>query len=219
MEIVPSILSANFAHLAKDIKKVENSINYLHIDIMDGQFVENLSFGPMIVSAIRTLTDLKFECHLMVLNPEKYLIKLKEAGANVIGVHVESTAHIHRVIDAIHRLGMEAEIVLNPGTPIALIEPLLDEVESILVMTVDPGAGGQKMIKKCLKKVLTLSELRDMNDYNYRIEIDGGVNKDTIQNAQSMGVDRAVAGSYVFKSDNPSERIATLMKECQKDES
>lgn len=218
MEIAPSILSANFAHLADDIKKIENEVKYLHIDIMDGHFVDNLTFGPMIVKAIRPTNKLKFDCHLMVDDPEKYILPLKDAGADIIGVHVESTAHIHRVIDSIHRQGLEAEIILNPGTPITFIEPVLSKVQSVLVMTVDPGAGGQKMLKDCLKKVILLRELRDMNEFEYRIEIDGGVNHDTIKQAAQAGVDVAVAGSYVFNSNDPAKRVADLLEESQLDE-
>ncbi len=218
MKIAPSILSANFLYLADQIKQIESEVEYLHIDIMDGHFVENLSFGPMIVSAVRQISKLKFDCHLMVQNPANYIEKLKHAGADIVGVQVESTQHIHRLIDQIHQLNMQAEVVINPGTPITLIEPLLDEVDSILVMTVDPGAGGQKMITKCLKKVVTLNELREMNAFHYRIEIDGGVNAETIALAAKAGVDVAVAGSYVFGSTNPQLQIQKLMEESQIDE-
>lgn len=218
MEIAPSILSADFRNLMDQVNQVENAVKYLHIDIMDGHFVDNLSFGPMIVEAIRNDSQLKFDCHLMVTDPEKYVPMLVKAGADIIGVHVEATSHIHRVIDLINRSGKEAEVVINPGTPVSLIKPLLSEVQSVLVMTVDPGAGGQKMIMQCLEKVTELKQLRETNGYDYRIEVDGGVNEATIKEVANAGVDVAVAGSYVFNSANPKGQVEKLMKVSQLNE-
>lgn len=159
MIIAPSILSADFANLAADVKAVEEAgAKYLHIDIMDGHFVDNLTFGPNVVKALRPLSNLFFDCHLMVEDPEKYLQDFAAAGADLVGVHIEATKHAHRVISKIHQLGMKAEIVLNPGTSLEFAKEVLPLVDSVLIMTVDPGFGGQAFWKRPFLRLLKLKD-------------------------------------------------------------
>lgn len=208
--IAPSILSADFANLGRDVAQTEQAgAQYLHIDIMDGHFVENLTFGANVVAALRNHSHQVFDCHMMVDNPESYLADLKQAGANIIGVHVEATPHIHRVLSKIKALGLKAEVVINPGTPVSMIEPVLPLVDQVLVMTVDPGFGGQAFQAANLTKVRQLAALRTENDWHYAIEVDGGVNEKTVAACAQAGANVFVAGSYVFGGD-VAERIKKL---------
>lgn len=214
MKIAPSILSADFAELKTEVKRVANA-PYLHIDIMDGQFVDNLTFGPNVVKALRPHSSQVFDCHLMVINPEKYIKAFAQAGADIIGVHIEATAHIHRVLSQIKQAGVKAEVVINPGTPVAAIKEVLPLVDQVLVMTVDPGFGGQAFLSETVSKVKELAQLRLQAGLQFEIEVDGGVNADTIKTVTAAGADVAVAGSFVFGSDDPSKQVALLKELAQ----
>lgn len=214
MKIAPSILSADFAELKTEVKRVANA-PYLHIDIMDGQFVDNLTFGPNVVKALRPHSSQVFDCHLMVVNPEKYIKAFAQAGADIIGVHIEATAHIHRVLSQIKQAGVKAEVVINPGTPVAAIKEVLPLVDQVLVMTVDPGFGGQAFLSETVSKVKELAQLRLQAGLQFEIEVDGGVNADTIKTVTAAGADVAVAGSFVFGSDDPAKQVALLKELAQ----
>lgn len=211
MKIAPSILSADFANLQRDIELVEeNQVDVLHVDIMDGHFVPNITFGPNVVAAIRPFTKLPLDCHLMIEQPERYVEAFANAGADLINVHVEATPHIHRVLQLIKSFGVKAAVTINPGTPVSAIEPVLSLVDMVLVMTVNPGFGGQNFLPECLEKVTALAEIRRSKGYTYKIEVDGGVTDQTIGACRDAGADVFVAGSYIYDAENPAERIQAL---------
>lgn len=211
MKIAPSILSADFANLEKDVKRAEAAgANYVHVDAMDGQFVDTITLGPNIVQAIRPHTKLPLDCHLMVQNPEKHISAFAKAGADIISVHVEATAHIHRAIQLIKNEKIAAGVVINPGTPVSMIESVLGDVDLVLVMTVNPGSGGQSFIESTLTKITLLKELRERNGYTYEIEVDGGISDQTIKRALDAGADVFVAGSYLYGAPDFEVAMRTL---------
>lgn len=211
MKIAPSILSADFANLAKDIELVENcGVNYIHVDVMDGQFVPNITFGPSVVDALRPITKLPLDVHLMIVEPERFIPDFAEAGADIISVHVESTPHIHRALQLIKHHGARAGVVINPGTPVEMIKPVLSMVDLVLVMTVNPGFGGQKFIEETLGKISCLDELRKKHDYHYEIEVDGGIGLETAALCRDAGADVFVAGSFIYNSSDVEKSIQSL---------
>ena len=197
--LAPSLLSADFSSLEKAIKQIEdNNGSVVHIDVMDGQFVPEITYGQPVVRSIRKLTKLPFDVHLMVEHPENQIKTFAEAGADWITFHIEAAVHAHRIIQQIHELGKKAGVSIVPSTPISAIKEILECADIILVMTVNPGYGGQKLIPSCLKKVSELKKLRVENNYNYLISVDGGVNNDTLKSVIDAGSDVIVSGSSFF---------------------
>ncbi|MGT2923796.1 ribulose-phosphate 3-epimerase [Streptococcus caviae] len=209
-KIAPSILAADYANFEKELKRIEETgVKYVHIDIMDGQFVPNISFGAGVVASMRKHSKLVFDCHLMVVNPERYVDDFAQAGADIMTIHAEATTHIHGALQKIKAAGMKAGVVINPGTPLAAIEPVLNLVDQVLIMTVNPGFGGQAFIPECLEKVKLAARLRKQCGLDYDIEVDGGVDNKTISACAQAGANVFVAGSYLFK-ENLSARVETL---------
>ncbi|MCI1557503.1 MAG: ribulose-phosphate 3-epimerase [Pediococcus pentosaceus] len=214
IKVAPSILSADPANLMGDINKVEGA-DYLHVDVMDGSFVPNLSFGLNTVQGLSKDTGIKLDVHLMIQNPENYVEQFVKAGASIVGVHVESTQHIARAIQIIKNAGARAEVVVNPGTPLTELEELLPEIDQVLIMSVNPGFGGQKFLESSISKVKRLSALRQARGLEFDIEIDGGISDKNIKAVYDAGVDVAVAGSYVFGAEDYTKQVQ-LLKELTK---
>ncbi|WP_102335933.1 ribulose-phosphate 3-epimerase [Salimicrobium jeotgali] len=211
-KIAPSILASDFANLASEIKGVEQAgVDYIHVDVMDGKFVPNISIGIPVVKAIRPVTDLPLDIHLMISDPENYVEAFAEAGASIITVHQEATPHLHRTIQLIKNSGAKAGVVINPATPVEMLKPILHEVELVLVMSVNPGFGGQKFIPEVMEKVEKLHTWRkEMNNYSYEIEVDGGVNKETASLCKQAGADVLVAGSAIFNDRDREKAVAEI---------
>ena len=211
-KIAPSILSADYANFEKEIKRLEETgAEYAHIDIMDGHFVPNISFGAGVVASMRPHSKMVFDCHLMVSNPEHHIEEFARAGADIISIHVEATPHIHGALQKIRNAGVKASVVINPGTPVSAIEGVLNLVDQVLVMTVNPGFGGQAFLPETMDKIRQLVQLREEKGLSFDIEVDGGIDGDTIHVAKEAGANIFVAGSYVFKGD-VQERVDTLRK-------
>ncbi len=201
--LAPSILSADFKNLEQQIRAVEiGGADIIHCDIMDGQFVPNITFGPIIVKAANEITSLPIDVHLMIKTPEQRIKDFVNAGANYITVHYEEVVHLDRVLNQIKESGLKAGVVLNPATPVDLLEPILPLLDIVLIMSVNPGFGGQSFLNYTLKKIEWLNKYRTENKLTYQIEIDGGINKDTIVSASDAGCDIFVAGSAIFKNEN-----------------
>ena len=209
--IAPSILSADGSRLYEEITAVEKAgADWIHIDVMDGHFVPNITIGPAIISALRKTTKLPFDVHLMIENPENYIESFAAAGADIITVHVEAANHLHRTIDMIKKAGKKAGVSLNPATPLTLIEEILPDIDLLLIMTVNPGFGGQKFIKTTLPKIIKARKMLNILPNKPLLEIDGGVNLQNIADIVRSGADVLVAGASVFGTNNYSQTIPAL---------
>ena len=212
-KILPSILSADFANLERDIKELENiGIDMFHIDVMDGNFVPNISFGFPIIEAIRPKTDKVFDCHLMIANPENYVEQFCKVGCDMVSFHIEATNHADRLIQVIKDNGKKAGIVLNPQTSIESIKYLLPKLDYVLIMTVNPGFGGQKFIPEMLEKIEELANIREEKNYNFLIEVDGGINVETSKACRDKGADLLVCGSFLFGASDKEKTLGELLK-------
>lgn len=213
IKIAPSILSANFAKLGEEIKEVEQGgADYIHVDVMDGHFVPNITIGPLIVEAIKPVTSLPLDVHLMIENPDLYIPTFAKAGATIITVHQEACPHLHRTIQLIKSHDVKAGVALNPATPVAMIEPILSEIDLALIMTVNPGFGGQSFIDLTLPKIKELAAIKQQHSYTFEIEVDGGVNRETASACVAAGAEVLVAGSAIFNERDRHAAIRAIRK-------
>ena len=213
IELAPSILSADFARLGEQVRAAcQGGAHLIHVDIMDGHFVPNLTVGPPVVKSLRKVTDLPLDCHLMIENPDEFIPVFAEMGANWISVHQEVCQHLNRTLDHIKSHGCRAGVVINPATPVETLSEVLDIVDYVLVMSVNPGFGAQKFIPSTLHKMRRLAEIRSQRGLNYRIEVDGGVAHDTVANVVRAGAEVLVAGNAVFGNGDPKKNAETLLK-------
>ena len=212
-KIAPSILSADFSRLAEEVKRVEaGGADLLHIDVMDGHFVPNITFGPPVISSLKGKTDLPFDVHLMIENPERYVDDFIEAGSDIITVHVESTVHLHRLINYIKNQGIKPGVALNPSTPLTGLQYILDDVYMVLIMSVNPGFGGQTFIPGMIEKIKKLKDIVQQTNSKVLIQVDGGINEDNSPEIIKAGADILVAGSAIYKSSNPGNVIKKLKR-------
>ena len=210
-KVSPSLLAADFANLTKDIDMITRSeADWLHLDVMDGVFVPNISFGFPVLEAVAKICQKPLDVHLMIVDPGKFTQQVKALGAYMMNVHYEACPHLHRTIQQIHDVGMKAGVTLNPHTPVCVLEDIIQDVDMVLLMTVNPGFGGQKFIEHSIDKVKKLKQLIQQTGSHALIEVDGGVNGTTGRRLVQAGVDVLVAGSYVFGAENPEERIKEL---------
>jgi ribulose-phosphate 3-epimerase len=216
VELLPSILSADFAHLADEVKAAEaGGGTVIHFDVMDGHFVPNLTIGTPVLASLRKVTKLPIDCHMMIDNPDNFVEPFAEAGADWMSVHYEACPHLHRTLQLIRHHGMEPAVVINPATAVDLLIPVLEMVHHVLVMSVNPGFGGQSFIPYSLNKIRRLKELREEMGLNYRIEVDGGVAHDTIGLVVEAGADLLVAGSAVFSHGRAEQNARELLQAAQ----
>lgn len=213
VKIAPSLLSADFADIAAQIAMLERAgADELHLDSMDGVFVPNLTWGMKIVADLRRLTTLTFDCHLMIVEPEKYVEAFRDAGADVITFHYEATPHQHRLLCRLREIGAKAGIAINPGTPSAMLVDLVEVIDRVLVMSVNPGFGGQSFIERALTKVAEVRALLDARNPQCEIEVDGGIGLDNLERAVAAGADVLVAGNSVFAADDPAETLRAMRR-------
>lgn len=212
IKIAPSILSADFARLGEEVRAVEAAgADLIHVDVMDGHFVPNITIGPLVVEAIKPVTSLPLDCHLMIENPDRYIPQFVKAGADIISVHVEATAHLHRTLQLIRSLGARASVALNPHTPLVMIENVLQDLDMVLLMTVNPGFGGQSFIPNVLGKIGALRQMLDAQDLHHvEIEVDGGVNAATSKLVREAGANVLVAGSAVYNTSDYRAAISSI---------
>ena len=213
IELAPSILAADFAHLSEQVDAaVRGGGTIIHVDIMDGHFVPNLTLGPVVVSSLRKATDLPLDCHLMIERPDEFIPEFAEAGADWISVHQEVCRHLHRTLNLIRSHDIAPGVVLNPATPIETLSEVLDIVDHVLIMSVNPGFGGQKFIPGAVHKIRRLAEWRAQARLNFRIEVDGGIDLDTVGEVVRAGAEILVAGSAVFSEGDPADNAQKLLK-------
>ncbi|NLO96763.1 MAG: ribulose-phosphate 3-epimerase [Peptococcaceae bacterium] len=219
LTVAPSLLSADFARLGEEVKRVERAgADILHIDVMDGHFVPNITIGPLVVESLRKITTLEFDVHLMIENPERYLEDFVKAGADHITISIEATKHVHRVIQQIKSLGVTAGVALNPGTSLDVLTYILQDLDMVLLMTVNPGFGGQKFIPEILPKIVALSGiLKEVNPL-CRIEVDGGINTETARLVSRAGAEILVAGSAVFSAPDPEKAIKDILQAAREEQ-
>lgn len=211
MKISPSLLSADFGNLDSDVKMLNESVaDMIHLDIMDGVFVPNISFGFPVIKSVQKIATKPLDVHLMIVNPQNYISQVRDCGAEIMNVHQEACIHLHRTVQAIKNAGMKAAVTLNPSTPVAVLEDIITELDMVLLMSVNPGFGGQSFIPNSLKKVKQLKELINNSGSNALIEVDGGVNLETGKLLAESGADILVAGNSVFSAPNPIEMIEKL---------
>lgn len=212
-KVAPSILSADFSKLGADVQGIcEFGADYIHVDVMDGAFVPNISFGAGVMKSLNSLATIPYDVHLMIEDPDRYIEDFVTPNTEFITVHQEACRHLDRTIQHIHSTGVKAGVALNPATPIVMVEDVLDKVDMILIMSVNPGFGGQKFIPRALDKIRRLDEIRKANGYDFVIEVDGGVNLQNCEELKSVGTDILVAGSAVFKAEDRKEAIEVLGK-------
>lgn len=213
IKVAPSVLSADFGNLDKDIRMLNASeADYIHIDVMDGVFVPNISFGFPVIKSIAKVAEKPLDVHLMIVDPQRYVSQVRDCGAEIMNVHVEACTHLHRVVQQIKDAGMKAAVTLNPATPVVMLEDIITDLDMVLLMSVNPGFGGQSFIPGTVRKLRQTVELVRSSGSKAVIEIDGGVNLDTGAQLAANGADILVAGSFVFSSPNPAETIAQLRK-------
>ncbi len=211
MKISPSLLSADFNNLERDVTMLNESIaDYIHLDIMDGVFVPNISFGFPVIKAVQKIATKPLDVHLMIVNPQNYISQVRDCGAEFMNVHQEACIHLHRTVQAIKNVGMKAGVTINPSTPVSSLEDIITEVDMVLIMSVNPGFGGQSFIPNSVKKVVQLKELIKKSNSNAVIEVDGGVNLETGKLLADAGADILVAGNSVFSAPNPKDMILKL---------
>ena len=211
IKIAPSILSADFSRLGDEVRAIAaGGADYVHVDVMDGHFVPNITIGPLVVAGLRSVTQIPFDVHLMIENPDQYIPEFARAGSDIITVHQEAGAHLHRTVQLIKSLGKKAGVSINPATPVGSLEVILDELDLVLIMSVNPGFGGQSFIETCLPKIERLRRMIDQRGLAIALEVDGGVKLDNIGRIAAAGAHVFVAGSAVFGSENYAATIAGL---------